>query len=267
MCISNIKRTLVFLFISVLFLNSCEQGEQRKVIMVIFAHPDDETTIGPVLAKYAENNDLYLVLATDGRWGVTEHAGIPAGDTLVAIRNEEAACSCKALGINPPIHLGAADGLGLANEQGDYYGMVNILKEKIDSLIREYQPDLIITFGPGGDTGHSDHRLIGAITTEVVLKERLGKEMRLFYFEWTKEQNDKYHWWGLNYADQEMLPTVISYDSIDRLKAIESIKCYTSQYTKAEMDVWISAELEDETKQLNFRQVIINDKTRSDFFE
>ena len=71
------------------------------------------------------SNEVYLVIATDGRFGVTEHAGIPAGDSLVEIRAREAACSCEALGIHPPI---------------------------------------IITFGPDADTGHQDHRMVGTIT-------------------------------------------------------------------------------------------------------
>jgi hypothetical protein len=53
-----------------------------KVILAIFAHPDDEEWVAPVLAKYAEEGvSVYLVVATDGRFGVTPHAKIPAGDS------------------------------------------------------------------------------------------------------------------------------------------------------------------------------------------
>jgi hypothetical protein len=41
--------------------------------------------MGVVLSKYAENNSVYLAFATDGQYGVTDHAGIPAGESLVEI--------------------------------------------------------------------------------------------------------------------------------------------------------------------------------------
>ncbi len=127
------KNKILFLGLVLLSLfNSCTEKSKpeiavvgskenkSKVIMAIFAHPDDETTIGPVLAKYAENHEVYLVVATDGSFGVTDHAGIPAGDSLVNIRTRETKCACEKLGINPPQFLGAQDGLGL-NGHGNYY--------------------------------------------------------------------------------------------------------------------------------------------------
>jgi LmbE family N-acetylglucosaminyl deacetylase len=54
-----------------------------KHLLAIFSHPDDEATVSPVLAKYAaEGVTVYLAIATDGRYGVTDHAKIPAGDSL-----------------------------------------------------------------------------------------------------------------------------------------------------------------------------------------
>lgn len=55
-------------------------------ILVVLAHPDDETAVAPVLAKYAADHDVCLAIATDGRYGYREHAGIPKGDSLVAVR-------------------------------------------------------------------------------------------------------------------------------------------------------------------------------------
>jgi len=73
--------------------------------MAVFAHPDDEFTISPLLAKYAkERHTIYLVIATKGELGVTEHAEIPACDTLALKRAGEAACSCEKLGIKPLVY-------------------------------------------------------------------------------------------------------------------------------------------------------------------
>ena len=83
-----------------------------RVVLVVIAHPDDETTMGGVLARLAEDGQVFLVVATDGRYGVSDHANIPAGDSLVSVRAQEVACSSERLGIEPPILLGLHDGLG-----------------------------------------------------------------------------------------------------------------------------------------------------------
>ncbi|MEO0473750.1 MAG: PIG-L family deacetylase, partial [Bacteroidota bacterium] len=160
----------VWLLLLSIFLNACSQptksSNQSKptspqTILAIFAHPDDETTVGPILAKYSKTADVYLILATDGFLGVTEHAGIPAGDSLVKVREKEAACSCAALGIHPPIFFGLPDALGLDGSL-DFYQHVPVYKEKLMQEIQRLKPDVIITFGPDGDSGHPDHRLVGA---------------------------------------------------------------------------------------------------------
>jgi LmbE family N-acetylglucosaminyl deacetylase len=62
--------------------------------MTIFAHPDDETVISPVLAKYASLADVHIVVATDRRFGVTDHFGMSLGDFLVAVRALELTFAC-----------------------------------------------------------------------------------------------------------------------------------------------------------------------------
>ena len=82
------------------------------MLLAVFAHPDDESTVSAVLAKYAAAGvKVYLATATDGRLGVNEHAGIPAGDALAAARVLELKCTTEKLGINPPIMFGLYDQL------------------------------------------------------------------------------------------------------------------------------------------------------------
>src|SRR5512146_1346015 len=65
-----------------------------KTILAVFAHPDDERIVGPLLAGYARSGvRTLLVIATDGRKGVTPHAHIPAGDSLARVRAGEARCA------------------------------------------------------------------------------------------------------------------------------------------------------------------------------
>lgn len=247
-----------------LFFTSCKTSTSPDVILTIFAHPDDETTMGAVLAKYAGESDVYLLIATDGSFGVTDHMGIPPGDSLVKIRQKEAECSCASLGIHPPIFLGLQDGLGL-NGHGNFYEQEPLLKARLLEAIERIQPTTIITFGPDGDTGHPDHRLLGAITTELLLREGLIDQIDLYYFGWTKAQADKYSWWGINYMDQSVMDTEIHFDQADEEKAMNSIRCHKSQYTPEEMEHWINVELEDSSNVSYFRKFNPERQARSHF--
>jgi LmbE family N-acetylglucosaminyl deacetylase len=236
-----------------------------KTIMAIFAHPDDETTIGPVLAKYASLSNVHLVVSTDGRYGVNDHSGIPAGDSLVAIRKKETECACAALGINPPHFLEAKDGLGL-NGHHDYYSEVGKLKERILEKIVQLKPDVILTFGPDGDTGHSDHRLVGMLTTEILLREGWANQIDLYYFGWTKDQIKKFPVeWGLGYVHLDHLNTVITFNPEDEEIAFTSLRCHKSQFTEEAMTKWILAEQNDSTNVLYFRKFEI-DSVKTDRF-
>lgn len=134
----------------VLFFISCSNDkahpdpQAKKVIMAIFAHPDDEVDVAPLLSKLArEGHTVYLTIATKGEIGVTEHAKIPAGDSLAHVRAAETACTCTILGIQPPILLGMGDA-ALTNRSA-----LSILRTRIDSVLRLTRPDIVITWEIG----------------------------------------------------------------------------------------------------------------------
>lgn len=258
------RTNIVVLLFTFLFFSACGEDRSPLTILTVFAHPDDETTMGAVLAKYAEEHEVYLLLATDGRFGVTEHMGMAPGDSLIALRKKEAECSCASLGINPPIFLGLQDGLGL-NGHGNFYEQEALLKQRLLEAIKRIQPTTIITFGPDGDTGHPDHRLLGAITTELLLREGLTNQIDLYYFGWTREQADKYSWWGINYMDASVMNMEIHFDQSHEDKAMNSIRCHRSQYTSEEMEKWIQAELEDQSNVSYFRKFNPDNRKRNRF--
>ena len=242
---------------------------QNKTILAILAHPDDETAVGTILAKYSEQkNRVYLIIAADGRYGVTEHAGIPKGDTLAQVRELETICSCEKLGIEPPIFLKLHDGFGLVDGIGLYFEQTTQLKESLKKKIEELKPDLIITFGPDGDTGHPDHRAISNITTEVILREGWYEKYPLFYIGWLKdklvdmpgEQQD-----ALNYVDERYLNVRIKYSDSDKEKLFESLRCYKSQFSDSEMSDWITAEIKDSVNTFYFRQFRTELNQRTEF--
>jgi len=87
------------------------RSQRAARLLAIFAHPDDEGVVGPVLARYArEGVRVYLAIATKGEKGAFPHSGIPPGERLAKVRHEETICACRELGINPPIFFDLNDG-------------------------------------------------------------------------------------------------------------------------------------------------------------
>src|SRR5437773_11040454 len=86
-------------------------AQVRRPVVAVFAHPDDERVIGPLLSRLArEGRETHLVIATDGGQGVRDFAHIPAGAELAAVRAKEASCAAQRLGVRQLHMLGLPDG-------------------------------------------------------------------------------------------------------------------------------------------------------------
>ncbi|HEV7331019.1 MAG TPA: PIG-L family deacetylase [Flavisolibacter sp.] len=241
------------------------QQNKKKVILAIFAHPDDETAIGPVLAKYAKENTVYVVLATDGRDG-TRVTSIPAGDSLAKVRRLEGECSCKALGIEPPIYLSATR-LDTKIGVGEFFKQAKQTKEKLKRIIERLQPDIIITFGPDGDTGHAEHRVVGGIVTELLLQESWVERYPLYYFGWTKTQAENQEVDEVMYADEKYLPIVITYNDEEEAKNGKALHCHKSQYTDKEMKDFVENDKNNKANRMYFRRFAVDMTKKTDFFQ
>jgi LmbE family N-acetylglucosaminyl deacetylase len=152
------------------------------ILLAIFAHPDDEASVSAVLAKYAAAGvQVHLAVATDGRLGVSQHAGIAAGDGLAAVREKELQCAAERLGLQAPIRFGLPDQLRMTDGLDAYMGQMLELRERVRKLFEELQPDAVITWGPSGWTGHPDHRVVSAVVTEVFQSKHWERPAQLFY--------------------------------------------------------------------------------------
>src|SRR5215213_8970288 len=86
------------------------QTQVRRSIVAVFAHPDDERVIAPLLSRLArEGRETHLVIATDGAKGVRDFAKIAAGAKLAAARVQEANCAANRLGVRKLHVLGLPD--------------------------------------------------------------------------------------------------------------------------------------------------------------
>ncbi len=238
--------------------------QKQKVMLAIFAHPDDEVAIAQLLTKYSKSHKVYIMIATDGRYGIKP--GFPTGDTLVKIREAESTCACQRMGIEPPIFLGYTDGFDTRIGVGNYFGQSKELKTKLTEKIKQLNPDIIITFGPDGDTGHSDHRMISNMTTEIILKEKWVERYPTYYISWTKREDEKFKMiGGLNTVDSSYINVTIKYSDEEEQKALQAIWCYNSQLSQEEMKEWVETEKRDATNVLHFRKLTVAKTRRADF--
>lgn len=137
-------------------------AEEHFSIMAVFAHPDDES-FGPAstLAKYAALGvKTYLVCATRGEKGeVRGEEGALSMEEVGRMREKELRCAAEAINLADFRVLGYPDG-GL--QEMDFQELTG----GIVAAVRELKPQVLITFGPEGITGHSDHIVVGRATEE-----------------------------------------------------------------------------------------------------
>jgi LmbE family N-acetylglucosaminyl deacetylase len=204
-------------------------------LLAVFAHPDDETIAGPLLAHYgsAPNTRVFIVMVTNGDKGVTPFAGLPAGEQLATVRTKEAACSSAALGAEPPILLGFPDG-GLASMQ-----VLSAATARLKAVLDEVRPDAIVTWGPDGGYGHSDHRLVSAMVTELVQAGETTSQ--LYYAGLPKSQLQSDAVTDLRFPApfkpvlDDVLNVRVPYSTEDAARARTSLECHISQFTPATM--------------------------------
>lgn len=128
----------------------------EKRLLAVFPHPDDETfRVGGTLALLAKRDVKVQVLtATRGQAGSCGQPPFCSQDELPAVREKELRCACHALGLAPPILLNYQDGkLSEVNSER--------VVSDIMAVIHELRPQMMITFGEDGLSGHSDHIAIG----------------------------------------------------------------------------------------------------------
>jgi LmbE family N-acetylglucosaminyl deacetylase len=138
--------------------NTKHSGRER--LLAVFAHPDDESFLaGGTLAKYARLGwDVFLVCATYGEGGQRGEYTALGVNEFAQVRRSELQEACKALGIHPPMFLECAD----RAVAGICW---NSAAKQVADILHRLQPDVVITFGPGGISGHPDHVALSQIVT------------------------------------------------------------------------------------------------------
>jgi LmbE family N-acetylglucosaminyl deacetylase len=176
----------------------------RRTLLGVWAHPDDEAYLSAgLMAEFRRRGDrVVVVTATLGERGTSDPIAWPP-ERLAPIRRAELRQSLAAVGVEE-LHL-----LGLPDGGCEHHDATDTIAGFITAL----EPDLVVTFGPDGMTGHPDHRAVSRWTTQA--KDVAGPDTALWYATLT----DDFHrrWGHLNdriglWADQPDPPRIVAGD-------------------------------------------------------
>jgi len=145
-------------------------------VACVFAHPDDDTygVAGSLALHVNDELQLTVIMATSGEAGRIVDPSLATRETLGRVREAEDVASWRALGFDPDVRF-------LRHPAG---GLARIPREQlvleVRDLLEETAPEVVVTFGPDGITGHEDHVAIGAVATEAFQATRTSSSGRAF---------------------------------------------------------------------------------------
>jgi len=141
-------------------MNTETVKKEPNYVLVIMAHPDDETWVSGTLAKLADRGLVIIpVYITSGDKGSDRTGSGLTGMALAKVREAEAISATKALGLFSPIFMGFAD--------GKVKLQVQQVSEQLELLKVHYDPIMTFTFEAMGITGNQDHQAVSKIISQV----------------------------------------------------------------------------------------------------
>jgi small redox-active disulfide protein 2 len=145
-----------------------DNNSNGRTLLAVFAHPDDESNAaGGTLARYARQGaSVTIVSATRGEVGI---AGL-GPDAAGAVRERELRAAATALGARAVRFLDYLDGTLPRADEGAAVA-------KLGALLRELEPQVILTFGPDGVSGHPDHIAISRWVTTAFEESNIPQKL------------------------------------------------------------------------------------------
>src|SRR6266567_5145424 len=142
-----------------------------KRLLGVFAHPDDEGTMSAASLQYSTLGvETGLVCATRGEVGEIADPALATPENLGEVREEEMRAAAGVLGVRNLWFLDYRDS-GMAgtpeNEDPRAFGHAGAAEVvgKLVAIIRQFSPQVMVTFDESGAYGHPDHIAIYRHTT------------------------------------------------------------------------------------------------------
>jgi LmbE family N-acetylglucosaminyl deacetylase len=151
------SRLLLTLFMLVTCCVPVAFASKNGVLLVVLTHGDDNVSIAPLMARYAaEGHSVHYAMFT----GVQDLAGQDGSPARA-----ETLCASKALGVR--------DTFVMRGPAGEGFDAVAAIAERLIAIINQTKPEIIVTWGPDGLTGHPRHILVSNVVTRVFQQRRL----------------------------------------------------------------------------------------------
>lgn len=167
----------------------------EKRILICTAHPDDEcyATAGTIYANHEAGGQTIVFCATHGEKG-NSHLKTPLSENeLKRIRKKELIAACEYLNVKLVHLLQFPDG-----ELSKHFGE---LRQECLEFAQDQQPEVILSFGEDGISGHLDHVTVGKAAKQVSQELNipfyaftLSPKMIKKASEWLSKRNDTNHY-------------------------------------------------------------------------
>jgi mycothiol S-conjugate amidase len=142
-----------------------------KRLLGVFAHPDDEGMMSAASLQYSTLGvETGLVCATRGEVGEIADPALVTPENLGQVREGEMRAAAEVLGVRNLWFLDYRDsGMAGTPENEDPRAFVRVsaaeVVSKLVAIIRQFRPQVLVTFDETGAYGHPDHIAIYRHTT------------------------------------------------------------------------------------------------------
>lgn len=204
-----------------------------KTIVGVFAHPDDEISMAGLLGREVDRGtNVHLICATRGEAGRIRNNIV---GNISDIRTKEIKECCRILGVSSLNFLEVRDG------KAETWVAENV-EEKLDTLLKKINPDVIITFDKNGGNGHPDHKEISRLTQNVFNRINDGNKKLYFVSLFPKSfmkkklfllplpKNLKENFYRKFTVDDNKVSFMLKLNRKELKKKLNLVNCYRSQF-------------------------------------
>ncbi len=146
----------------------------NRRLLISFAHPDDESFgLGALIGRYvAEGVEVVYLCATNGDVGTVSPEMLNGYSTIAELRLAELDAAAQVLGLSAVRLLGYKDS-GMMNSDtsqdpaslwATWQRDPDSVTRRVVEVIRQVQPQVVVTFNKYGGYGHPDHIAIQRAT-------------------------------------------------------------------------------------------------------